>query len=435
MTMTLHNDSRISRRSLLQIGALGAGLTLAQGLKLQAAGKTGGGLRSAIFVFLEGGPSHQDTFDLKPDAAVEFRGEFAPIDTSVAGVQICEQMPMLARDFGRYAIVRGVTHNLADHGIGKKYVLTGNLPTPVLQYPEYGSVVARQHPSARDLPTYVAIDESFVGPGYLGTQYSALTAEKPRHGFPYRVRGVTLDDGLTVARYSRQKQLLDDLDTAFRGFETLDDEVRSLDRFSEQAYQIISSPRTRTAFDLSKEKTSESDRFGKHEFGQSLLLACRLIEAGVHFVTVRLRPAEFDFDTHSNNFSKLRTLLPPFDRGLSALLDRLDDRGRLGSTSLLVTGEFGRTPRVNGGGGRDHWARAMCSLLAGGDIHGGSVVGASDATASAPRGDGYSPDDLAASFFRNIGIDPKLEFQSNVGRPVTLVRNGTPIRQLFPAVP
>jgi hypothetical protein len=234
-----------------------------------------------------------------------------------------------------------------------------------------------------------------------------------------------------VARYSRQKQLLDDLDTAFRGFEELDDEVRSLDRFSEQAYQIISSPRTRTAFDLSKEKSSESDRFGKHEFGQTLLLACRLIEAGVHFVTVRLRPAEFDFDTHSNNFSKLRTLLPPFDRGLSALLERLDDRGRLGSTSLFVTGEFGRTPRVNGGGGRDHWARAMCSLLAGGDIGGGRVAGASDATASAPSGDGYSPDDLAASFFQNTGIDPKTEFQTNVGRPVTLVRNGSVIEPLF----
>ena len=214
--MNFHTESTFSRRSLLQVGALGAGLTLADGLRLRAADKAKGGLRSAIFVFLEGGPSHQDTFDLKPQAAAEFRGEFRPIDTSVAGVQICEHMPNLARDFGRYAIVRGVTHNLADHGIGKKYVLTGNLPTPVLQYPEYGSVVARQHPSARDLPTYVAIDEAFVGPGYLGTQYSALTAEKPRHGFPYRVRGVTLDDGLTVARYSRQKQLLDDLDTAFR---------------------------------------------------------------------------------------------------------------------------------------------------------------------------------------------------------------------------
>ncbi|MDC0176496.1 DUF1501 domain-containing protein, partial [Planctomycetaceae bacterium] len=136
--MNISTESRITRRSLLQVGALGAGLTLAEGLKLQAAGKAGSGLRSAIFVFLEGGPSHQDTFDLKPEAASEYRGEFKPIDTSVAGVQICEQMPMLARDFGRYAIVRGVTHNLADHGIGKKYVLTGNLPTPVLQYPEYG---------------------------------------------------------------------------------------------------------------------------------------------------------------------------------------------------------------------------------------------------------------------------------------------------------
>ncbi len=264
------------------------------------------------------------------------------------------------RSADKYAIIRGLSHNLADHGIGKKYLLTGNKPSQSVSYPEYGSVVSREFPSAPDLPTYVSIDEAFVGPGYLGSRYSALTAEKPRHGFPYTVRGVTLEDGLTLAKYASQKKLLDDLDTAFRGFEELDDQVRGLDRFSAQAYDIISSSRTREAFDLSKETRSENDRFGKHEFGQTLLLAARLIEAGVHFVTVRLRPAEFDFDTHSENFSKLRSLLPPLDRGLSALLDRLDERGLLASTAILATGEFGRTPKINAQGGRDHSARAMC---------------------------------------------------------------------------
>ena len=429
--MNTNNQKRISRRSLLQVGTLGAGFTLAKCLQLQAAGKIRTPLRSAIFVFMEGGPSHQDTFDLKPAAVSAVRGEFQPIQTDVADVQICEHLPLLAERMQRYAIIRGITHNLADHGIGKKYLLTGNRPTPVLKYPEYGCVVSRQHPSAKDLPTYVAIDESFVGPGYLGTQYSALTAEKPRHGFPYRVRGVTLEDGLTVAKYKRQKQLLDDLDTAFRGFEQLNSETVALDRFTQQAYQIVSSPRTRSAFDLTKERSSQSDRFGKHEFGQSLLLASRLIEAGVHFVTVRLRPAQFDFDTHFNNFTKLKTLLPPFDRGLAALLDRLQERDLLSSTALFVAGEFGRTPKINGSAGRDHWARAMCALMAGGDVRGGQVIGATDKTASAPLADGFSPDDLAASFFRNIGISPEREFQTNVGRPVTLIRNGSPIEQLF----
>ena len=420
----------INRRRLLKIGALGAGLSLTQYLRLQAE-QTSTKNRSAIFIFMEGAPSHQDTFDLKPNAPLDVRGEFKPVATNVAGIQICEHLPLLAERADKYAIIRGITHNVADHGLAKKYLLTGNNSSQTVSYPEYGSVVSRQFPSAEDLPTYVSIDESFVGPGYLGSRYSPLTADKPKHGVPYSVRGVTLDDGLTIEKYKSQKALLDDLDTAFRGFEELDDQIRGMDRFQEQAYDIISAPRTRHAFDLSKEKPTESDRFGKHEFGQSLLLAARLIEAGVHFVTVRLRPAEFDFDTHQDNFSRLRQLLPPFDRALSALLDRLEERGLLSSTAVMASGEFGRTPKINKTGGRDHWSRAMCALMAGGNVRGGQVIGETDATAAEPASVGYSPDDLAASFFANIGISPETEFQSNVGRPITLVRNGTPIRGLF----
>ncbi len=313
-----------------------------------------------------------DAGRLKPNAPIEVRGEFKPISTNVAGVQICEHLPMLAQRADEYAIIRGITHNVADHGLAKKYLLTGNKASQTVSHPEYGSVVSHEFPSAPELPTYVSIDESFVGPGYLGSRYSPLTADKPKHGMPYVVRGVSLEDGLTVEKYQSQKRLLDDLDIAFRGFEELDDQVRGMDRFSQQAFDIISSPQTHSAFDLSNEKPEESDRFGKHEFGQSLLLAARLIEAGVHFVTVRLRPADFDFDTHSDNFPRLRTLLPPFDRGLVALLDRLDERGLLKSTAIMAVGEFGRTPKINNQGGRDHWARAMCALMAGGDIRGGA---------------------------------------------------------------
>ncbi|MEL6895929.1 MAG: DUF1501 domain-containing protein, partial [Planctomycetota bacterium] len=387
--------------------------------------------RSGIFIFMEGAPSHLDTFDLKPDAPAEVRGEFKAISTSAPGIQICELMPMLAQRANQYAIVRGITHNVADHGLAKKYWLTGNKASQTVSYPEYGSIVSHQFPSARQLPSYVSMDESFVGPGYLGSRYSALTAEKPKHGVAYSVRGITLEDGLTVGKYKSQKKLLEDLDQAFRGYEDLDDPVRGMDQFSSQAFDIISSPRTREAFDLSKEKPAESDRFGKHEFGQSLLLAARLIESGVHFVTIRLRPAEFDFDTHSENFSRLRTLLPPFDRALAALLDRLEERQLIASTAIMAAGEFGRTPKINASGGRDHWARAMCALVAGGSVRGGKVVGATDATASEPDAIGYSPDDLAATFYANIGIDPKAQFQTNVGRPITLVRDGDPIATLL----
>ena len=426
---TYFQEAPLNRRQLLKVGAVG-GLTLTHYLRAFASQK-GTPKRSAIFIYMEGGPSHQDTFDLKPNAPAEVRGEFKPISTEVPNMHVCEHLPELAKRANQFAIIRSVSHNVADHGLGKKYVLTGNKPTQTVSYPEYGSVVSRQFPSDADLPTYVSIDESFAGPGYLGSQYSPLTADKPKHGFEYHVRGVSMDDGLTVGRYKLQKQLLDDLDTAFRGFENLDDQVRSMDRFAQQAYEIISSPKTRAAFDLSKEKESESDRFGKHEFGQSLLLAARLIEAGVHFVTVRLRPAEFDFDTHLDNFSRLSTLLPPFDRGLADLFDRLSERSLFSSTAILCMGEFGRTPKINPNSGRDHWARAMCALIAGGAIKGGQVIGATDATASAPAGTAYTPDDLAATFFANIGIDPRTEFQSNVGRPITLVRDGEPIGDVF----
>ncbi|MCP4782531.1 MAG: DUF1501 domain-containing protein [Fuerstiella sp.] len=419
----------LSRRQLLKVGMLGTGFSLDSCLRLEAASEQPNKERSAILVFLGGGPAHQDTFDLKPEAPAEYRGQFSPIATSTPGVEICEHMPKLAARSGKYGVIRGVTHNLAAHGLGTRYLMTGNRPTPVVKYPMYGSVVSREFPAAEDLPSFVSIDRPVEGPGYLGTEYGPLsTGEKPRYGQPFRVRGITLGDGLTIDKYRSRRNLLTDIDTAFNGFEGLDDSVRGLDRFSEQAYRIISSPRARDAFDLRREPDREVDRFGRHDFGQSMMLTTRLVEAGVRFVTVLVE----GWDTHSDNFTTLgRELLPRLDQSLSALLDRLDEQGRLESTSILVTGEFGRTPKVNSKAGRDHWARAMSALMAGGDVRGGQVIGATDEKAEGPAGDGFTPDDLAASFLHNIGIDPKTEYAANVGRPITLIRNGQPIRKLF----
>ncbi|MFN3150342.1 DUF1501 domain-containing protein [Bremerella sp.] len=419
----------LSRRSFLKVGALGSSLTLSQYLELQAAtGATDQG-RSAILVFLMGGPAHQDTFDLKPNAPVEYRGQFRPIRTAVPGMEICEHLPRLAIRADRYALIRGITHSLADHGLGTRYLMTGNLPTPVVDYPLYGSVVSKEYPAHPDIPSFVSIDRPVEGPGYLGAEYGPLsTGEKPQHGHPFRVRGITLDGSLTLERFNTRKRLLEDIDTAFAGFESLDDSVKGLNRFSQQAYQIIASKRSRDAFDLSLEPDREVDRFGRHDFGQSMMLATRLVEAGVRFVTVLLE----GWDTHQDNFTQLgRELLPKFDQSLAAMFDRLGETGRLDSTSILVTGEFGRTPKVNNNAGRDHWARAMCSLMAGCDVRAGQVVGETDDKAQAPRHDGFSPDDLAATFFRNIGIDPKTEYEANVGRPITLVRDGSTIANLL----
>jgi hypothetical protein len=420
---------RISRRQMLRVGVLGTSFSLGGLLRLNAAeGRSDAG-RSAILVFLGGGPSHQDTFDLKPQAPPEYRGQFSPIRTSAPGVEICEHMPRLARRADKFALIRGITHALADHGLGTRYLMTGNLPTPVVTYPMYGSVVSREMPAASDLPSFVSIDRPVEGPGYLGAEYGPLsTGEKPRFGQPFRVRGITLDGSLTVDRFRSRRRLRDDLDTAFAGYEALDESVRGLDRFSEQAYRIISSPRSRSAFDLSLEPDQEVDRFGRHEFGQSALLATRLIESGVRFVTVLLE----GWDTHQDNFNTLgRQLLPNFDQSFSAMLDRLDEQGLLASTSVLVTGEFGRTPKVNNNAGRDHWARAMCALLAGGSVAGGQVVGSTNDKAEGPEGNGFTPDDLAATFLRNIGVDPKKEYEANVGRPITVIRDGTVIPGLL----
>ncbi|KAA5537971.1 DUF1501 domain-containing protein [Roseiconus nitratireducens] len=419
----------ISRRRLLQVGSLGASLTLSDYLRIASANGAVDSGRSAVLVFLGGGPSHLDTFDMKPNAPAEYRGQFKPIQTAAPGVRICEHLPKLASRADQYAVIRGITHSLADHGLGTRYLMTGNLPTPVVDYPMYGSVVSKEFPAAPELPSFVSIERPVEGPGYLGAEYGPLsTGEKPRYGQPFRVRGITLDGTMTLDRYRRRRSFLKDIDTAFAGYEQLDESVRSLDRFSGQAFQIISSPKARAAFDLSHETDREVDRFGRHEFGQSMLLTTRLIEAGVRFVTVLLE----GWDTHQDNFNQLgRELLPNLDQSLAAMLDRFSEQGRLDSTAVLVTGEFGRTPKINNNAGRDHWARAMCSLMAGGNVRGGQTLGETDDKAQGPEGDGFTPDDLAASFFQNIGIDPKTEYQANVGRPITLIRDGATIPGLL----
>jgi len=421
---------RIHRREFLRVGALGGALTLGQVLGARESGAVAGGEeRSAILVFLRGGPSHLDTFDMKPEAPSEYRGEFRPISTSVPGIRICEHLPQTAKLANYYAIIRGLSHNLADHGIGTRYVATGNRPLPTIDYPEFGSVVSRRYKVDEDLPAFVSIERSLHGPGYLGPQFSSLdTGERPRANQPFNVRGVTLGNGLSISQLNRRQRLSSDLDTLFGELERRDPQLAALEEFDRKAYRILSSPRTRRAFDLSVESKSIADQFGPDETGQSLLLSLRLIEAGVRFVTVTVD----GWDTHQNNFRELkRRLLPSFDRSFAAFLRTLRDKGLADSTAVMVTGEFGRTPKINGSAGRDHWPRAMFSLMTGGRVNAGQALGASDQKGVEPADGGYSPDDLAASFYQNIGISPRTEFQATNGRPITLIRNGTPIKGLL----
>jgi Protein of unknown function (DUF1501) len=432
MAISLTCDG-VRRRDFLKVGAIGTGLSLAGYLRLAAAGEVKGAkATSAIFINLTGGPSHMDTFDLKPNAPSEFRGTFNPIKTNVDGVEICEHLPKLAQCADKFAILRGVSHTLGAHELGTEYVNTGSRPIPSLEYPGYGAVVTKERPGDKDIPPFVAIPNSNQRPGYLGVQYAPLnTTATPRAGQPFNVRGISLAGGLTIEEVERRQNLLADLDKTFAAVESNSQLLTGLDRFGEQAHAIISSKRARAAFDISKESPEFAKPFGEDPFGLSCLLATRLIESGVRFVATTLG----GWDTHQDNFTKLKTSnLPKLDVGLSALLNGLQQKGLLDSTVVFVTGEFGRTPKINtrsAEGGRDHYPRCMFMLMAGGGVRGGQVIGESDDNATAPRNEAITPDDVAASFYHALGIDHTQEYHTNTGRPIMIVRDGHVIQKLF----
>jgi hypothetical protein len=422
----------VRRRDFLRLGVLGAtGLTLPSYFRMAEAGQvTAGKATSAIFINLGGGPSHIDTFDLKPDAPSEFRGEFKPIPTNVPGVEICEHLPNLAKCADKFTILRGVSHSLAAHEFGTKYMNTGNRPIPSLEFPGYGPVVTKEKGGPRDLPPFVAIPDTNQVAGYLGVEYAPFsTTSVPKAGQAFTVRGITLRNGLTVEEVEKRRNLLKKLDSTFQGFEKDSDLINGLDRFAERAYDIISSPRSRKAFDTSQEKPEIAKTFGDSAIGQSCLLATRLVESGVRFVTL----SSGGWDTHDDNFGRLKSkLLPELDQAVAALFNALYVKGLLESTAVFVTGEFGRTPKINARAGRDHFPRSMCVLMGGGGLKGGQVIGASDAKAMGPAsGDGITPDDVAASFYHALGIDCRKEYKTTTGRPIAIVRNGKPIPELF----
>ena len=438
------SDRLPSRRQLLRAGALGLGSLSLAGYLRRAEGRdlSTATAQGAIFIFLNGGPPHLDTFDLKPDAPQEIRGEFKPIATNVPGISICEHMPQLAEVADKFALVRSVSHSLAAHELGTKYVVTGNRPLPSLEYPGFGNVAAKELSCAAEMPSFVAVPESPMKAGYLGVEHSSFNTVVTPQGGSFRVRGIALDGSLTLADMVRRQTLLEELDDTFRAADAHSDLLAGLDRFRSRAHAILRSEKARAAFDIGRETPEVIDRFGAHSFGQSCLLAARLIEAGVRFVTIN----STGWDTHVDNFKQLRGgtvtekfgrrtvdrgKLPEVDDGLSALLERLDERGLLDSTLVTMTGEFSRTPKVNANAGRDHWARAMTVLMAGGGVRGGRVIGQTDDKGMEPTTEPITPDDIAASLYNSLGIDPTTEYYTDSGRPMQLVRDGKVIQALF----
>lgn len=432
MSLTRTCDG-MQRRDFLKVGAAGtAGLTLANYLRWADAGELKKGTaKSAIFINLTGGPSHMDSFDLKPNASDDYRGEFSPIDTNVPGIQISEHLPKLAKVQDMFAILRGVSHTNGDHGRGTEYVNSGNRPLPSIEFPGYGSIIAERLPGDRELPPFVAIPSGQGKPGYLGVKYAPFnTGATPKPGEAFTVRGIRLGNGLTIEDVEKRKGLLRDLDTTFASVEKNSQLLEGLDQFGQQAYYMITSEKSRKAFDVSQESAEVTNLFGKSGFDQSCLLASRLIESGVRFTSITLG----GWDTHQDNWGKLKgSLLPTLDSGFAGLLQALKMKGLLDSTVVYVTGEFGRTPKINTSrGGRDHYPRCMFMLMAGGGIKGGQVLGESNDNATMPKDEkGFSPDSVAASFYHALGIDHSHEYHTNTGRPIMIVREGNVIPQLF----
>jgi hypothetical protein len=434
-----------TRRRWLQVGGIGLlGLTLPRLLRAEQA-STARSARSCVLFLLHGGPSQLDVWDMKPAAPAEVRGEFQPIATTVPGVQFCEHLPLLAQQAHRFSIVRSMTHNAINHNAATYFVTTGQPPpreqiafTPTENdYPHLGAQVAFGRPNAGSVPTSVSLpDPVSDGPytcpgqngGFLGAGYAPFSIYGDPSDDGFRVEGLSETPG---NRLASRRNLLQAVN---RDLARLRDDrrIEELSQHQQRAFSLLTSERTRSAFDLPHEPSALRDRYGRHKYGQSLLLARRLVEAGVRLVTVywggRVNNPLPHWDTHFNNNRRLREeLLPPFDECFSAFLQDLDQRGLLESTLVVCMGEFGRTPRFGqftGNGvnetGRDHWAQCYSLVIAGGGQPGGRVLGRSDRFAAYPADDPYTPQDLAASVLHALGVDTAQEMRDAFGRTVPL---------------
>jgi hypothetical protein len=435
----------LSRREALWVGALGGvGLTLPQLLAAEAQAQP---IRpkSILLVVPWGGPATLDTFDLKPDAPAEVRSEFRPTATAIPGLRICEHLPRLARLAGQYAIIRSATHTITTHNSATHYALTGHppaitnrelVPAQRTDWPSIGSVLARLQPGQRSVPAYAMapcplIDNgAFTGgqnAGFLGTSFDPFVVTRDPSRSDFVVPGLALQTNVTPKRLDRRRVLVERLET---GMPESPAPVRDLAMYSRKAYDLLRSTASKQAFDIGQEPAKVRDRYGMTRYGQSVLLARRLIEAGVRVVLVgdTLENTNDRWDTHGGEAHvRIKKNLGETDLALSALLEDLRERGLLETTIVLWMAEFGRTPRLHRGGGRDHWPHCYSLLLAGGGIQGGRVHGSSDRNAAYPRDNPCKPEDIHATLFQLLGVPLDTHLTDPLGRPVRLCE-GEPIR-------
>jgi uncharacterized protein (DUF1501 family) len=426
----------LNRRNFLQVGALaGLGLSLPQLLSSRARASSSTARQSetnCILIWTRGGTSHHDTFDPKPDAPVSVRGEFGVIDTPVPGVKFTEIVPRMAQELGRYALLRSWNPANGSHGTADQWVMSGRKFNPALTYPTYGAVVSHYQGFQSELPPFIQlgdnVDRRFGGgtAGFLGMEHNPfeLLADPNRDDFT--VRDISPPSGMELARVERRRGMLAHIDALQRKADLQPAAYEALDEHYKAALNMITSKATKQAFQMEQEEPRLRDRYGRTRFGQSCLLARRLIESGVRFVTV----TDGGWDTHQNNFTSLKTrLMPAVDQALPELLIDLQERGLLATTLVVWLTDFGRTPQINSASGRDHWASAGYAIMAGAGVPGGAVLGATDDEGGRPTRDEYKSEHIAATIYAKLGIPLDLIAHSPDGRPIRLLEDTHTIRE------
>jgi hypothetical protein len=436
------NCQGASRRDFLQIGALGlGGLTLPQMLRGRAAAaesRSAKNRKSVILYWLDGGPTHFETYDPKPDAPAEYRGPLGSVQTKVPGIRLSELMVKHAQQMEHFSLLRSVFHDNGDHFAAGHWMLTGYHGSTAAdmdpKFPSVGAVVSRvRGPNRPGVPPYVAIPYAatiglrpgYMSAAYLGVPYNPFDAGDPSTP-NYQVQNVALPGGLTMDRLGDRRGLLGQLDGLRREADQTG-LMKGLDAFNQQAFEMITGPEVRRAFDIRKEDPRTRDRYGRDTYGQSALLARRLVEAGVTFVNVH----NGGWDHHSGIEQAMHSRLPTMDQSIAALIEDLHDRRMLDDVVVAVMGEFGRTPRVNASAGRDHWGNVMSVLIAGGGLRGGQVVGASNIRGEHPVDQPLKPADVLATIYKVLDVELDTHFVNRAGRPVAINNYGQPIRQLL----
>ncbi|MEQ1850050.1 MAG: DUF1501 domain-containing protein [Chthoniobacteraceae bacterium] len=423
---------KVSRRDFLYAGlAGGIGLTMGDLFKLHA--KEGEAYeataQSLIHIYLPGGCAHQETWDPKHLAPIEYRGPLGTVDTVIPGVKFSQYMQETAKIADKITVVRSMTHGEAAHERGTHNMFTGYRPSPAIQYPSFGAVVSHELGSRNNLPPYVCVPgqpNEFAGTGYMSSAHGPFSLGSDPASSGFTVRDLNMHSSLTPQRFDRRRNILQTVDDHFRTLEK-SDALTAMDGFYQAAYALVSSPKAREAFNLAAEPKAIREEYGQNEAGQRMLMARRLVESGVRLVSLTYG----GWDMHAGISNGMQRTLPNFDKAYAALIRDLDRRGMLDKTLVMVSSEFGRTPKINKDAGRDHWPKVFSVAFAGGGFKRGYIHGSSDPTGSEPAEDALGVEDMACTVYRCLGINADKRLMAPGNRPIDIVRGGTVVQDLL----